>query len=162
MNKNFITGFIKAAQTWGFTAQQASALLKEAGRGQMLMQGLAGATRLAGRAPAVAMDAAKGVLSSTKPALNKITDTANTLKSMVAPSGVAPRAPIAPGTSAVPAASGIGGAKAPLAGGPVNPVNPVNPAMANRGTPMHQQADYLRMLRGRMKKFNGAFGAGIQ
>jgi len=156
MNKNFIAGFIKAAQTWGFTAQQASALLKEAGRGQMLMEGLAGATRLAGRVPAIAMDATKGVLSNTKPALTKITDTADTLKSMIAPSGVAPRAPIAPGASAVPAASGIGGAKAPLAPGPVNP------AMANRGTPMHQQADYLRMLRNRMNKFNGAFGAGIQ
>ena len=150
MNKNFITGFVKAAQTWGFTAQQASALLKEAGRGQMLMQGLAGATRLAGRAPAVAMDATKGVLTSTKPALNKITDTANTLKSMVAPSGVAPRAPIAP------AAPGMGAAGAPLAAGPVNP------ATMNRGTPMHQQADYLRMLRGRMNKFNGAFGASVQ
>ena len=153
MNKNFITGFVKAAQTWGFTARQVSALLKEAGRGQLLMEGLAGATRLAGRAPAVAMDATKGVLTSTKPALNKITDTANTLKSMIAPSGVAPRAPIAP---AAPVASGMGAPKAPLAAGPVNP------ATTNRGTPMHQQADYLRMLRSRMNKFNGAFGAAVQ
>jgi hypothetical protein len=132
MNQNFIKGFIKAAQDWGFSHQEAEALLKEAGRGQLIMNAFQQAAKLKNKIPGMAMDLTKGTLANTKPALNKITDTADTLKSLVS-GGVAPRV-----------------SKPALGAAP-------NPMMANRATPMHQQADYLRMLRTRMNKFKNTF-----
>lgn len=132
MNQNFIKGFIKAAQSWGFSQIEAVHLLKEAGRGQLILNAFQQAAKLKNKIPGTAMDLTKGVLADTKPALGKITDTADTLKSLVS-GGVAPRA-AKPAPGAVP-----------------------NPAVANRATPMHQQADYLRMLRTRMNKFKSTF-----
>lgn len=132
MNQNFINGFVKAAQSWGFNLKQAEALLKEAGRGQLIFNAFQQAGNLKNRIPGMAMDLTKGTLANTKPALGKITDTADTLKSLVS-GGVAPRLP------------------KPVAGAAPNPM------LANRATPMHQQADYLRMLRTRMNKFKNTF-----
>ena len=83
MNNAFISGFIKAAHTCGFSTDEALELIKNAGRGALMKAFINGAQTLHKQIPGISKAAPK--------AYEKVIDTADTLQGMVAGSGVAAR-----------------------------------------------------------------------
>jgi dsDNA-binding SOS-regulon protein len=87
MNNAFVSGFIKAAQVYGFSTEEALHLIKSAGRGAVMKAFMTGAQSLHNQIPGIAKAAPK--------AYDKMMNTAETLKGMVNAGGIAERGSMA-------------------------------------------------------------------